>query len=174
MLSCPACGAKYKAPQRTQGKRIACPTCQHRFTASPEEQAAPVATKEQAAPVVAATQVAPMSEPDPFDEMLTDIPPGPRLPPRPKIRPSAPARPPRRRKSGGSRAGKAYLNAFGAIIVGGIVMLIGIGFTVFSYQSAEPGGSCTVYWGMVVVGLLSLGKGIVGLANATAIGLSGE
>ncbi len=55
-----------------------------------------------------------------------------------------------------------------------LCVLIGIGATVFSYQSAEPGGSCTVYWGMVVVGLLSVCRGFVGLAKASAIGLSGE
>ncbi|MBX9243927.1 hypothetical protein ICW40_03785 [Actinotalea ferrariae] len=53
-----------------------------------------------------------------------------------------------------------------AILVGVVMLLVGLGVTIGGYVSADVGGSYVVLWGPVVVGLVSIVRGVVQMARA--------
>jgi len=46
-VPCPNCGAKLKAKEQHLGRQAACPSCKHRFTLSPPEEARPGSISQQ-------------------------------------------------------------------------------------------------------------------------------
>ncbi|MBZ0137590.1 MAG: DUF308 domain-containing protein [Planctomycetes bacterium] len=53
--------------------------------------------------------------------------------------------------------------ALGGIGIGALLIIVGIGATMYSYDSAADGGSYTIWWGPVLFGVITLIGGIAGL-----------
>jgi hypothetical protein len=60
-------------------------------------------------------------------------------------------------------AGSSSNSAYVAIGIGLLLLFGGIVATIVSYDSAREGGRFSVWYGAILIGVLSLGKGIIGL-----------
>lgn len=49
------------------------------------------------------------------------------------------------------------------VLGGSLLLLFGIGLTLWTYSRADDGGSYAIVYGPVIVGLILLGKGLTGL-----------
>ena len=52
-----------------------------------------------------------------------------------------------------------------SVIVGGILIAVGVGVTVWSYSTAEPGGIYLVLWGLPIWGAWKLISGVAKLGG---------